>query len=238
MSLPGRVVVPEDSRAYPGRHQVQDALLLEGAREIPVVVKRTRLGWRQRLGTPKGERSYRTALELRARGLPTPEPLGFEVRDGDSWFVARRLEGARQLREWLLFRDGAGPAPALPIAFETVLGEVALLARALHDGGVFFRDLSDGNVLLTREEGPPGFRLWLVDLNRARVSSRPVGLWNRLRDLSRPGINREDDHKALLSSYFAPAEPPGLALATVRLMRRRRVLWDRLKRALRPWKRR
>jgi len=101
--------------------------------------------------------------------------------------------------------------------------------------GVFFRDLSDGNVLVSGEGA--SFRLWVVDLNRARLGSR-VGLFRRLRDLSRPGLNRAEDRELLLESYFAPGAVPPRAARLLKVFRARLVLWDALKRRARPWRRR
>ena len=52
-------------------------------------------------------------------------------------------------------------------------------------------ETTDGNILVSRDD--TGVRLWLVDLSRARISSRPVPFWNRWRDLARPGLNRPED---------------------------------------------
>jgi tRNA A-37 threonylcarbamoyl transferase component Bud32 len=221
---------------YPGRHAVVDAQLVKDGSRVPVVVKKTRIDWRQRLGTTKAERSYRTAKELLARGIPTPEPLGFLVLGEESWFVARRVEGASQIRAWFLHRDDASsPAPPLPIPFEDVVRALGRLARSLHEAGVFFRDLSDGNVLVSGEG--VSFRLWVVDLNRARLGSR-VGVFRRLRDLSRPGLNRAEDRELLLESYFAPGPVPPRAARLLKVFRARLVLWDALKRRARPWRHR
>jgi hypothetical protein len=225
---------PSVSR-YPARHRVMDAVLARGGERIPVVVKKTRTDWRQRLsGETKAERSETTARALLARGLPTPEPLGVEVRDGESWYVARRVDGA-QIRQWFLERDEpASASPAPPIPFEEVVGALAGLARSMHDSGVFFRDFTDGNVLV---EGVAGaVRLWLVDLNRARIGAGPLGRWSRFRDLARPGLNRFEDRKLFLARYFRQAEAPAGALLAVSLLRARIVVWDALKKALRPWK--
>lgn len=220
---------------YPARHRVMDAVLARGGERIPVVVKKTRTDWRQRLlGVTKAERSETTARALLALGLPTPEPLGVEVRDGESWYVARRVDGA-QIRQWFLERDDPkSAAPAPPIPFDEVVGALAGLARSMHDAGVFFRDFTDGNILV---EGTPGeVRLWLVDLNRARIRERSLGGWSRFRDLARPGLNRREDRKFFLAKYFRRAEAPAGALLAVSLLRVRIVGWDALKKALRPWK--
>jgi len=225
----------ESGARYPARHQVSDAVLTRGSERIPVVVKRTRTDWRQRLrGVTKAERSLSTAKQLLARGLPTPEPLGIEILEKESWYVARRVP-AVQIRQWFLNRDGRNhPPPALPIPFDEVLGALGRLARSLHDSGVFFRDFTDGNILV--EGGPGAVRLWLVDLNRARLSERPVGWWSRLRDLARPGLNVMADRKLFLNSYFHPASAPGPAQVAVSFLRSRALFWDWLKKVLRPWR--
>jgi hypothetical protein len=221
---------------HPGRHEVVNATFERGGERIPVVVKKVPLDLRQRLTTSKAARSYTTARALLARSLPTPEPLAAEVVGDESWFVARRLEGASQIRAWLLHRDDPRrPGPPLPFSFEEVVEALGTLGRRMHDAGVFFRDFTDGNVLVTAEEGT--LRLWLVDLSRARVRRAPVSTLSRYRDLARPGLNKPEDLKLLLSSYFLPDPPPARAVRAVSWLRRRIVLWDAFKVFARPWRR-
>lgn len=237
-SLPDLVELPAGpSDRFEGRHEVVRGTLLTDGERVAVVVKKVPVDWRQRLlGRTKARRSFETARALLSRGIDTPEPLAAETVGAEGWFVARLLPGARQVREWFRHRYEPGfPEPGLPLAFDAVVGELGRLARRMHDSGVFFRDFTDGNVLVTAEEGRP--RLWLVDLNRARVGSRPVGLWNRLRDLSRPGVNSMDDRRALVASYLGPGRPTGPMLVLVTLLRARIRAWDELKRRLRPWRR-
>ncbi len=222
---------------YPGRYEVVEAMLVRSDGRIPVVVKKTPASLFDKPGRTRADRSASVAKELIACGIPTPEPLGVVHRTGESWYVSRRLEGAAQVREWFLHRDDPGRgAPRLRIPLEQLLTALGRLARKMHDSGVFFRDFSDGNVLVTREGA--GFSIWLVDLTRARLGEQPVSLWNRLRDLSRLGLNRPDDRKLLLSSYFEPENPPGGVERVLSLFRKRIVLWDDSKAWLRPWRRR
>ncbi|MGE5346794.1 MAG: lipopolysaccharide kinase InaA family protein [Acidithiobacillales bacterium] len=233
--LAGEIEFPGGSARFPGRHEVVEAVLRRGGEAIPVVVKKTRRAFWEKPGRTRSDRSAAVALELIARGVPTPEPLGVAHEGAESWYVSRRLEGAVQIREWFLQRDDPRrAAPRLGIPFEEIVAALGRLARRMHDRGVFFRDLSDGNILVTGEEA--GFRLWLVDLTRARISPSPVSLWNRLRDLSRPGLNRPRDRKNLLSSYFDPAPVSPVLEMALTLFRRRIVFWDDLKKWLRPWR--
>ncbi|MEO6323814.1 MAG: lipopolysaccharide kinase InaA family protein [Thermoanaerobaculia bacterium] len=236
MSLAERLTIPPDAMRFPARHVVVCGVLTQDGDEIPVVVKKARRSYRDRFAPSMAERSYATAVALRARGIPTPEPLGAEDIGEESWFVARRIEGAEQIRTWFLRRDDPSrPAPTQDVPFAAIVTELGRIARAMHDSGVHFRDFTDGNILVSAQG--TGFRLWLVDLSRARLSSRPVGFWSRWRDLARPGLNRPEDLKLLLSSYFGLPDPPPRALLGVRLLRARIVFWDELKQRLRPWRR-
>lgn len=230
------LVFPEPATRHPGRHEVVDAVFLRGGERIPSVVKKVPLGSGRRLTTPHALRSLATARALVARGIPTPEPLAAEVVGEESWYVARRLEGAVQIRAWFLYRDDEGRArPGLPFSFEAVVEALGRMARRMHDAGVFFRDLTDGNVLVTGEADLP--ELWLVDLDRARMSAGPLSLFRRYRDLARPGLNREEDINLFLSSYFRPESAPRSAGLAVRALRRRIVAWDDFKALVRPWRR-
>ena len=230
-TLADSVTFPAAGVRHPGRHEVLEAVFARGAERIPAIVKKVRVeGDRDR-----AERSWEVARALVARGIDTPEPLAVGRVGGEGWYVARRLGGAEQIRRWFLERDDAGsPPPSLPYGFEEIVTALARLARRLHDSGVFFRDFTDGNVLVTRGESGP--RLWLVDLDRARVGDAPIPFLPRCRDLARPGLNRREDVKLLLSRYFEPEPVPPAAAFCVPALRRRIVLWDDFKARVRPWR--
>ena len=221
---------------YPARHDVRDALLVRGTERIPVVVKRIRRDFRQPDGNTRAERAVRIANHLRKHGIDTPEPLGLEVTPEESVLVVRKLEGAVQIRAFFLRRDDPGrEAPVVRATFEEVVTALGRLARRLHDAGVFFRDFTDGNILVT--EGESGPRLWLVDLDRARIRKGPLRTFNRLRDLARPGLKRAEDRRFLLRAYYAPGPVPPVVPLVHAALKRRIVVWDRLKKVLRPWRR-
>jgi hypothetical protein len=230
-SLTDSLTFSPDAVRYPGRHEVVEAEFAGGGERVPAVVKKVRVtGSRDRAA-----RSWSVAQALVARGIDTPEPLAVGRVGGEGWFVARRLDGAEQIRRWFLVRDGASElSPSIPYGFDEIVGALASLARRLHDSGVFFRDFTDGNVLVTRSEAGP--RLWLVDLDRARVGDAPLPLSLRCRDLARPGLNRPEDLKFFLEKYFEPSRVPRLAAWYIPALRRRAVLWDGFKAAVRPWR--
>ena len=224
------------SEGYPARHDVRDAILVRGGERIPVVVKRIRRDFRQPEGNTRAERADRIARHLLAHGIDTPEPLGVEVTPEESVLVVRKVEGAVQIRSFLLRRDDPSrEPPAVRATFEEVVTALARLARRLHDAGVFFRDFTDGNILVTAGETGP--RLWLVDLDRARIRRGPLRTFNRLRDLARPGLKRAADRRFLLEAYYAPGAVPFAAPLVHEALKRRISIWDELKRKLRPWRR-
>jgi len=235
-AIDGRLEEVPGAVGYPARHDVRDFVLVRGEERIPVVVKRIRRDFRQPDGRTRAERALRIARHLSASGIDTPEPLGIEVTAEESVLVVRKVEGAVQVRAFFLHRDDPSrPAPAVRATFGEVLVALARFARRLHDAGVFFRDFTDGNILVT--DGAGGPRLWLVDLDRARIRRGPLATLTRLRDLARPGLHRAEDRKSLLEAYFAPAPVPFGAAVVHAALRRRILFWNRAKRVLRPWRR-
>jgi len=235
-AIDGRLEEVPGAAGYPARHDVRDFVLVRAEERIPVVVKRIRRDFRQPDGRTRAERALRIARHLSASGIDTPEPLGIEVTAEESVLVVRKVEGAVQVRAFFLRRDDPSrPAPAVRATFDEVLVALARFARRLHDARVFFRDFTDGNILVT--DGAGGPRLWLVDLDRARIRRGPLATFTRLRDLARPGLTRAEDRKSLLEEYFAPAPVPFGAAAVHAALRRRILFWNRAKRVLRPWRR-
>ena len=182
------------------------------AGEAAVVVKqfrhddlRARLR-RRRRGT-RARLSFRAARRLRRLGISTPEPLLYaesKTIDGPAWYVCRLVPDALELR-YVLRALNAGVAPEqFPgIHGPTLLRRVGALAAELHRHGVWFRDLTSGNVLLS--EPTTDAELFLVDLNRARFRRR-LSTSQRLRDLSRMPVLRSEDRAEYLAGY----QPGGL----------------------------
>lgn len=106
----------------------------------------------------KAERSYLNALQLRALGFATPVPVAFveeryPARLGRSYYFSLQEEGS-ELRH---MEDRTDRLPIL-----TALG--AEMHR-LHSAGIWMKDFSPGNVLMTHA-GDGEYRFKYVDLNR------------------------------------------------------------------------
>jgi 3-deoxy-D-manno-octulosonic acid kinase len=128
------------------RHLSRDAYLWTGA-------ARTR-----------GFREFRLLLELRAAGLPVPEPVAARyVRHGPVYratLLMRLIPAARTLGQ--LLAAGAEPAATLAPALAAV--------AQIHAAGVWHADLNADNLLVDADD-----RVWLIDFDRARagVTARP-----------------------------------------------------------------
>lgn len=177
------------------------------AGSVPVVVKQFRNAGlkarlRRRMRGTKASRAFAVARRLQELGVGTAAPLLYaDSRDleGPAWFLSEHLDGKLEAR-YLLRSLDAGTAssdyPDLdPAAVFRSFGE---MVRRLHDGEVWHRDLTCGNLLIdeaafardqTRRSGDIS-GLWLLDLNRARTGAR-VSLARRMRDLGRLEVPAE-----------------------------------------------
>lgn len=177
------------TRVYKRQPNLVQEVHLPAALSLPwsrLVVKR--FGWRggqhflfSPLKRSKAMKAYRTACHLLAHGLLTPLPVGaFEAR---RWgFIQYNVYVTEALTDYITLRKYCTAMPDGPSGMEEVLQLAAIYTRRLHDSGLWHRDMSLGNFLVT---GPPGQRrLYLVDLNRARRLAY-VPAWMRALDLAR-----------------------------------------------------
>ncbi len=130
-----------------------------------VVVKR--FGWRSRLhrlAAPvtrsRALRSLRVAQRLQAGGVNTPRPLIAwarydRLRPAEDYYITQALIEATTARARLKSPERGDPG--------RMLADLARLVRALHDAGVWHRDLTLGNFLVTADG------ISLIDLSRAVI---------------------------------------------------------------------
>ncbi len=211
-----RLVDPASARQtlHWGRNYLYAADLQAPGGAVGVVVKQFRnqgLGARlkrRRLGS-KATRSWRAARELVAAGVPTPEPVMLiesTLIEGPSFYVSRKVEGFFEAR--YLFRALAQDRrrELFPEVDEEAFFRAAgAVLRRLHAAGVWHRDVSIGNLLVSYEDGaaaPP--TVYLVDLNRARLGVR-MTVRRRLKDLCRLPVLDRRHREAFLGAYLGPA---------------------------------
>ncbi len=158
----------------------------------------------------KAERSWRGAAALAAAGIPTADPVMLvESRrsDGPSLFVSRRLQDAHEVRHFFRrLRDDPSAGEFPRIEAPAMLGLLGSFCRKVHDAGVWYRDLSMGNVLV-RRSADGELEMYLVDCNRARIGRR-MGLVRRSRDLCRFPIVRQEHREAFLKGYWGELPSP------------------------------
>ncbi|RLE19897.1 MAG: hypothetical protein DRJ65_19370 [Acidobacteria bacterium] len=192
-----------------GRNYIFEASMATSSGRRPVVVKQFRNhGWRRalerRFKGSKATRSWSVAKALIGAGFNTPEPLVLAESteaEGNSHFVAALLEPAFEVRHFFRRLDNQSDAGEFPEVDDLqFLGRLGQLARSLHEAGIWYRDLSLGNVLAhPRADGE--IELHLIDFNRAKLNKH-LGLWRRSRDICRFPIVEREHREAYLEGYW------------------------------------
>jgi len=185
---------------------------------------------RRRLRAP-ARREFANLGRLARLEIRAVEPLAVARLPGHFELLAtRELAAAEPVGQRL--------AAARPPERDALLDALALLARRLHEAGLWHRDLHTGNVLVA-DAPASGPALVLVDVQRLRALPLPLPAPLRVRDLAllyhdlglRVGAARE----RLLERYRGPAAPPEFVAAVERAAERhgRRRLRSRGRRCVR-----
>jgi len=183
------------------RNRVGAARLpLSGGREADIVVKEFSSCGLARLKSlilsSKAARAWRGAIALKERGLSTASAVAYLERRKRgsvrrSFFLTEEIKAAEEIRG--LFR-GLPPSELQPL-----LRALAAHLSLCHDGGVLHHDLSDGNILVGRDEGGR-FRFYFLDTNRIRLRKH-LGGCSRVKNLIRLGVPTEFQD-FFLQEYF------------------------------------
>ena len=109
----------------------------------------------------KAQRSYEYGLELKKRGVGTPEPIAYyEFKTfflfKKSYYLSEQVDCDLTYRE--LTHDFNYPD------YDTILRAFTRFTYQLHEKGIKFLDHSPGNTLIKKVDG--GYEFFLVDLNR------------------------------------------------------------------------
>lgn len=195
-------------------------------------------GWLQRSKPNKALRSWNGAHELVRRGIPTPRPIAWlehprDPRASESYYLCEAFEGGSSARQaFYAFNEGA--SEFLGITASKLYREIGGVVARMHQRGIFFRDLSAGNLLLRRMKNG-NIEFSLIDTARARIGTRHLSLRQRLADLMRlchPLNWRERER--FLPLYF---ETAGLRFSPWMKLAFHYYDWKhRIKKKLRPWR--
>ncbi len=126
----------------------------------------------------KARRSFEYAQELLNRGIKTPEPIAYFEYLG-LWGLGKSFYFSRHLLYDYTFYDLRDNCRK-PV-FEDLLRQFSRFAYELHERGVYHKDFSAGNILITHQEEESSF--YLIDLNRMKFIDLDVDL--RMKNLSR-----------------------------------------------------
>lgn len=136
----------------------------------------------------KALRSWNGANELLRRGIATATPVAwFEQRSGKdltrNWYVCEYVEGNLSVRNlFAAYARGAGEHAG--ISRDEAFAQLSAFLLRMHARGVFFRDLSGGNILVRRQASGK-LEFLLIDTARAHFFTHGLPLRKRLADLVR-----------------------------------------------------
>ncbi len=131
----------------------------------------------------KARRAWHGANALLERGIGTPFPAVYLEKRRNlaldrSYYLSERITGIEEIRS--LFRN-------LPYEeLRNLLSTLAPYLLSCHQKGVLHRDLSDGNILVEKDNERK-YNFFLVDTNRIRFK-RNISLLSRIKNLIRLGI--------------------------------------------------
>jgi hypothetical protein len=157
-----------------------------------VVKKPARIAWHKRIldrkKPSKSLRSWNGTSELQRRGIETPKVVAyFEHKDSkkvlDNWFICEHANTRHSVRGFFS-AYARGEETVEGFTFEAFSKQLIEFIRKMHWLGVYFRDLSGGNVLVRIEEGNR-LVFSLIDTARTRFANQRFSRRKRIADLKR-----------------------------------------------------
>ena len=179
---------PETDILLDSRNRIGAVTLpFSGQEKVDVVIKEVRTRGVNKLKSlflpGKALRAWRGGMALAEKGIDTPPPVAyFEKRKvlflSQSFFLTERINGVQEIRYLFLGLP--------PKELQEVLVSLGQYFSLCHRKGILHRDLSDGNILVKKEESGE-YRFYLIDTNRVRIKKRIKPL-KRIKNLIRLGV--------------------------------------------------
>jgi len=182
-------------------------LPLDSKKTRDVVIKEFRTFGIDKLKTlffpSKACKAWQGAWLLIEKEIGTPSPLAYLERKKkgfiqQSFFLAERIASAQEIRH--LFKES--PASRM----ELLLKSLASFLFSCHEKGIFHKDLSDGNILVEKDDRG-GYRFFLLDTNHIHTRKN-LGSLKRVKYLIRLGVPQVFQ-SYFLEKYFGARPLPG-----------------------------
>ena len=136
----------------------------------------------------KALRSWNGASELLRRGIETARPVAYFEKPGDisllqNYYICEYVDADFSVRQ-IFSAFASGEKTYEGISEEDAYRQVSDFVLMMHGRGVFFRDLSGGNILV-KETADNTLTFSLIDTGRAHFFNRGTPLSKRISDLTR-----------------------------------------------------
>lgn len=213
---PDQLAVPELSSVLRKARnivwKVRDPRQEEGMGQL-VVKKPLRVAWHKRLldrrKPSKAVRSWNGTSELMRRGIASPEVVAYfesslAGQPTENWFICEHLPVEHSVRSFFT-AYAAGKEEVGGIRFHAFVEKLVAFLRELHGRGVYFRDLSGGNILVQVDRDNEEIVFSLIDTARARFKNYRFSLASRVADLKRLAQKLNPEQETLfMEAYLAP----------------------------------
>lgn len=141
-----------------------------------------------RFRPPKALRSWNGANELLRRGIETARPVAYFEKIGDTsliqnYYICEYVETDFSARK-IFSAFAAGEKTYQEITEEDAYSQLCDYLIAMHNRGIYFRDLSGGNILIRKSETNK-LIFSLIDTGRAHYFNHATPLSKRISDLAR-----------------------------------------------------
>jgi len=179
---------PSTEILHEGRNRIGVVRILGGNKEVEeIVVKEFRTRGINKIKSiilhSKAYKAWRGSNQLKDYGIKTPVPLAFlEKKHGlfleQSFFLSGIVRGVEEIRHLFLSLSGD--------ELKLLLKELARFLLYSHQQGILHRDLSDGNILVRKDEQGK-YIFYLIDTNRIR-RKKSIRVLGRVKNLIRLGV--------------------------------------------------
>jgi serine/threonine protein kinase len=179
---------PQTQILLEGRNRVGVARLnVNGNQVEEIVVKKFNIIGVNKLKSPfifsKAKKSWRGATGLIERGIDTPVPIAYlekrrKIFLDQCFFLSKKVGEINEIRSFFLH----SPQDEL----HPLLYSLAHHLKYCHGKGMLHKDLSDGNILVKKDEEGK-FKFYFIDTNRIRFLKR-INVFKRVKNLIRLGI--------------------------------------------------